>query len=133
VTPTITVKAGPGPGQITVTINGVPSVITIPGIAKPKVCVNTRRVALLGALPARFKVGQHVSIKVNGSRQLGVVNSRRRVSVRLPKTCGPVVFTVNDVPNTRKIRPVLRIWLLEGGTHIIRAGFPLPDTPIGLD
>ena len=46
-TPTITVTQGPGPNQITITVNGVPTVITIPvspsqPIAKP--CVNTPQV-----------------------------------------------------------------------------------------
>jgi hypothetical protein len=54
------------------------------------------------------------------------------VLVSLPKTCGPVVFVVNDTPNTRAIRPVLRIWLLQGGRRIVEAGSPLPIPPEGL-
>ena len=33
-TPTITVTAGPGPNQITITVNGVPTVITIPAASR---------------------------------------------------------------------------------------------------
>ena len=129
----ITVKPGPGANQFTITVNGVSTVITMPTPKPAPVCTNTKRTALLGALPARFKPGTHVSVAVDGSHQLGTVNAKRRVSVRLPKACGPVFFVVNDVPNTRAIRPVLRIWVLDGGSHIVRAGFPLPDPPAGLD
>ena len=95
-------------------------------------CVNTTRTALLGPLPFRFHQGLHVSVAVNGSRQLRTVGAGRKVNVSLPAACGPVAFVVNDRPNTRAIRPVLRIWLLEGGHRIVRVGSPLPVPPIGL-
>ena len=120
--------------NITITINGVPQTITVPGTVpstKPS-CVNTTRSALLGPLPFRFHRGLHVSVAVNGSRQLRTVQAGRKVNVSLPAACGPVAFVVNDVPNTRAIRPVLRIWLLEGGHRIVRVGSPLPVPPIGL-
>ena len=128
----ITVINGPNINQITITINGVPTVITIPGAAAPKACVNTQRNAVLGPLPNRFHAGLTVTTRVNGSVQNGRVLPGRKVAVRLPKACGPVAFVVNDRPNTRAIRPVLRIWLLEGGRRIVRVGFPLPTPPLGL-
>ena len=127
---------GPNINQITITINGVSTIITIPvavptpPIAKP--CVNTQRTALLGPLPVRFRPGLTVTTRVNGNAQNGRVQAGRKVSVRLPAACGPVAFVVNDRPNTRAIRPVLRIWLLEGGRRIVRVGFPLPIPPLGL-
>ena len=131
--PVISVVPGPGPGQFTITINGVPTVITIPGIpTQPVACVNTKRTALLGKLPVRFHKGLHVVVRVNGNRQLRTVRSGRKVLVSLPATCGTVAFVVNDTPNTRAIRPVLRIWLLQGGTHIIKVGAPLPIPPPAL-
>ena len=134
--PTVVVTQGPTSQtvNITITINGVPETITVPGTVpstKPS-CVNTKRTALLGPLPFRFHRGLHVSVAVNGSRQLRTVGAGRKVNVNLPAACGPVAFVVNDVPNTRAIRPVLRIWLLEGGHRIVRVGSPLPVPPIGL-
>ena len=132
----VTVTQGPTSQtvNVTITINGVPQTITVPGTVpstKPS-CVNTKRSALLGPLPFRFHRGLHVSVAVNGSRQLRTVQAGRKVNVSLPAACGPVAFVVNDVPNTRAIRPVLRIWLLEGNNRIVRVGSPLPVPPIGL-
>ena len=134
VVPPVTVTPGPTNTTvtITITINGVPQSVTVPGQLPAKPCVNTRRTALLGPLPFRFHQGLRVSVAVNGNRQLRTVQAGRKVSVNLPAACGPVAFVVNDVPNTRAIRPVLRIWLLEGGNRIVRVGSPLPVPPIGL-
>ena len=131
--PTVTVTPGPGANQITITVNGVPTVITIPVSAAPPVaCTNTRKTALLGPLPTRFKVGSRVSVRIDGKVQSRRVGDGRKVLVSLPKTCGPQAIVVNDVPNTRAIRPVLRIWVLTGGRGLQRVGFPLPIPPIGL-
>ena len=134
--PTVVVTPGPTSQtvNITITINGVPETITVPGTvpSASKACVNTRRTAQLGPLPFRFHRGLHVAVRVNGNQQLRTVGAGRKVSVNLPAACGPVAFVVNDVPNTRAIRPVLRIWLLEGGNRIVRVGSPLPVPPIGL-
>lgn len=134
--PVVTVTQGPTSQtvNITITINGVPETITVPGTvpSASKACVNTRRTAQLGPLPFRFHRGLHVAVRVNGNQQLRTVGAGRKVSVNLPAACGPVAFVVNDVPNTRAIRPVLRIWLLEGGNRIVRVGSPLPVPPIGL-
>jgi hypothetical protein len=129
----VTVTPGPGANQFTITVNGVSTVITIPvNTTPPIVCTNTKRTALLGPLPTRFKVGMTVTTRVDGVVQNGRVVAGRKVLVRLPKECGPVTFVVNDRPNTRAIRPVLRIWLLQGGNRIVRVGFPLPIPPLGL-
>jgi hypothetical protein len=146
--PTVTVTNGPNINNITITINGVPTVITIPGSGtggsgsgggtgsggsgSGAACVNTKRTAVLGPLPVRFRPGLTVTTRVNGNAQNGRVLAGRKVNVRLPAACGPVAFVVNDRPNTRAIRPVLRIWLLEGGNRIVRVGFPLPVPPLGL-
>ena len=126
----------PGPTNttvtITVTINGVPQSVTVPGTLPARPCVNTQRTALLGPLPARFRAGLPVTVAVNGDHQNRTMQAGRKVRVTLPAACGPVALVVNDRPNTRAIRPVLRIWLLEGGSRIVRVGFPLPTPPIGL-
>lgn len=132
--PTVVVTPGPTSQTvtITITINGVPQSITVPGTLPATPCVNTRRTALLGPLPTRYHAGLTVTTRVNGSTQNGRVQAGRKVNVRLPAACGPVALVVNDRPNTRQIRPVLRIWLLEGGNRIVRVGFPLPVPPVGL-
>lgn len=129
--PTITVMQGPGPNQITITINGVPTVITIPGIPKP--CVNTRKSATLGPLPHRFQGVKRVSVQVNGHRQVVPLSEQRTAKLNLTKVpCGVFPLVINDVPNTKAVTPVLRIWSLTGGNGLQRAGFPLPIPPIGL-
>ena len=134
VVPPVTVTPGPTNTTvtITITINGVPQSVTVPGTLPTAPCVNTRRVAQLGPLPSRFRAGLPVTVAVNGDHQNRTMQPGRKVNVRLPAACGPVALVVNDRPNTRQIRPVLRIWLLEGGSRIVRVGFPLPTPPIGL-
>jgi hypothetical protein len=84
-------------------------------------------------LPRRFRVGLHVRIVIDGKVQLGTVQKGRMVPINLTGLpCGVYAIVVNDVPNTRKIRPVLRIWALTGGNGLQRIGWPLPQTPIGL-
>ena len=134
--PTVTVTPGPGANQFTITINGVSTVITIPVAVSPpiaKPCVNTRKTAVIGPLPARFQGVKRVSVQIHGKRQTVALSKHRtaRVSLRgVP--CGTFAVVVNDVPNTRAVIPVLRIWALTGGNGLQRAGFPLPDPPIGL-
>ena len=138
-TPTITVTQGPGPNQITITVNGVPTVITIPvspsqPIAKP--CVNTRKSAIIGPLPRRFQGVKRVVINVNvGGHHHQVVALRPNRTARVNLTrvpCGVYPITVAAFPNLRQVVPVLRIWALTGGKGLQRAGFPLPIPPIGL-
>ena len=131
--PTITVVQGPGPNQITITINGVPTVITIPVGVNPKPCVNTRKSAILGPLPHRFQGVKRVSVQVNGHRQVVPLSKNRTARLNLTKVpCGVYPLVINDVPNTKAVTPVLRIWSLTGGNGLQRAGFPLPIPPIGL-
>ena len=102
-----------------------------PPIAKP--CVNTRKSAILGPLPRRFQGVKRVSIQVYGHRQVVALNKNRTARVDLTKVpCGVFPLVINDVPNTKAVVPVLRIWSLTGGNGLQRAGFPLPIPPIGL-
>lgn len=131
--PTITVVQGPGPNQITITINGVPTVITIPVGVNPKPCVNTRKSATLGPLPRRFQGVKRVSVQVNGHRQVVPLSEKRTAKLNLTRVpCGVFPLVINDVPNTKAVTPVLRIWSLTGGNGLQRAGFPLPIPPPGL-
>ena len=84
--PTVIVTPGPTSQtvNITITINGVPETITVPGTVpgtNPG-CVNTLRSAQLGPLPTRFRPGLHVSVAVNGSHQLRTVGAGRKVAVQ---------------------------------------------------
>jgi hypothetical protein len=144
---TITVPAPPSPPEIvvtpgpinntvtiTITINGTSTSTTIPGTVpgtKPS-CTNTRKSAVLGPLPTRYASVRRVTVAINGHHQTESTLPGRRVNVTLPKACGTYPIVINDVPNKRSIRPVLRIWTLNGGNSLIRAGFPLPVSPIGL-
>jgi hypothetical protein len=126
------VTPGPGPGQITITINGVPTVITIPGVI-PKPCVVTRKTAIIGPLPRRFTGVKNVAVQIHGHRQNVPLSKNRTAKISLAGLpCGVYPIVVNDIPNTKAIVPVLRIWALTGGRTIQKAGFPLPDPPIGL-
>lgn len=134
--PTIVVTPGPVNNTviITITINGTSTSTTVPGTmpgSKPA-CVNTRKSAVLGPLPERYAKVKRVSVAINGHHQTSNTLPGRRVNVTLPKACGTYPIVINDVPNKRSIRPVLRIWTLNGGNSLIRAGFPLPVPPIGL-
>ena len=144
---TVTVPAPPSPPEIvvtpgpinntvtiTITINGTSTSTTIPGTVpgtKPS-CTNTRKSAVLGPLPSRYASVHRVTVAINGHHQTESTLPGRRVNVTLPKACGTYPIVINDVPNKRSIRPVLRIWTLNGGNSLIRAGFPLPVPPIGL-
>ena len=136
-TPTIVVTAGPvnNTVNITITINGVPQTITVPGTvpgSKPG-CVNTLRSARLGPLPVRFGKVHRVAVSINARNQIRTVQRGRFVTVSTAGlACGTYPIVVNDFPNTRAIVPVLRIWTLTGGKHVQRAGFPDPVPPIGL-
>lgn len=144
---TVTVPAPPSPPQIvvtpgpvnntvtiTITINGATTSTTVPGNVPGTLpsCVNTRKSAVLGPLPERYASVRRVSVAINGHHQVASTLSGRRVRINLPTACGTYPIVINDVPNKRSIRPVLRIWTLNGGNSLVRAGFPLPVPPIGL-
>jgi hypothetical protein len=137
-TPPPTVIVTPGPTSttvnITITINGVPTTVTVPGTVPGTLpsCVNTRKSAVLGPLPVRYSKVKHVAVRINGHVQNHNTLPGRRVQVNLPTACGVYAIVVNDIPNKRSIRPVLRIWNLTGGRGLQRIGFPLPVPPIGL-
>ena len=126
-TPTITVTAGPGPGQITITVNGVPTVITIPGL--PSTCINTRQSAVLGPLPTRFRAGMKVGITSKGHTQLATVREGAGghafvtvITAQLP--CGVYPIVVRPVPKRKGFAPALRIWSFTGGNTLNRFWFP---------
>lgn len=135
--PTIVVTPGPVTNtvNITITINGVPQTVTVPGSvpgSKPA-CTNTLKSARLGPLPVRFKRTHRVAVSINARNQIRSVLKGRFVNVSTAGlACGTYPIVVNDFPNTRAITPVLRIWTLTGGKRVQRAGFPDPVPPIGL-
>ena len=134
--PTIVVTPGPvnNTVTITITINGTTTSTTVPGTipgSKPA-CVNTTGSALLGPLPSRYSKVKRVSVAINGKHETTNLLSGRFARISVPKECGTYPIVINDVPNTRKIRPVLRIWQVDNGNKLVRAGFPLPIPPIGL-
>lgn len=134
--PTVVVTPGPVNNTviITITINGTSTSTTVPGTmpgSKPA-CANTRKSAVLGPLPTRFAKVKRVAVRINGHVQNHNTLPGRRVQVNLPKACGVYAIVINDIPNKRSIRPVLRIWNLTGGNGLQRIGFPLPVPPIGL-
>lgn len=134
--PTVVVTPGPVNNTviITITINGTSTSTTVPGTmpgSKPA-CANTRKSAVLGPLPTRFSKVKRVAVRINGGVQNHNTLPGRRVQVNLPKACGVYAIVINDIPNKRSIRPVLRIWNLTGGNGLQRVGFPLPVPPIGL-
>ena len=135
--PTVIVTPGPitNTVTITITVNGVPETVTVPGTVpgtKPG-CKVTLKSAKLGPLPVRFGKTKHVAVALNGHNQIRSVLAGRRVNVNLTGlACGTYPIVVNDSPNTRAIVPVLRIWTLTGGRGLQRAGFPDPVPPIGL-
>lgn len=71
---------------------------------------------------------------INGKAHFGVVRGKNRQVKVSPKglACGVYPIVINDVPNTRAIRAVMRIWVITGPKHILRIGFPLPEPPLGL-
>lgn len=134
--PTIVVTPGPvnNTVTITITINGATTTTTVPGTmpgTKPS-CVNTRKSAVLGPLPIRYAKVKEVAVRINGHVQNHNTLPGRKVQVNLPTVCGTYPIVINDIPNKRSIRPVLRIWTLTGGNGLQRVGFPLPVPPIGL-
>jgi hypothetical protein len=135
--PTVVVTPGPvnNTVTITITINGSTSTTTVPGTVPGTLpgCVSRLTSAKLGPLPVRYARVQHVDVRIGGEVQFRSVLPGRRVNVNLAGlACGTYPIVVNDVPNKRSIRPVLRIWELTGGTGLRRVGFPLPVPPIGL-
>lgn len=134
--PTVVVTPGPvnNTVTITITINGTSTSTTVPGSmpgTKPA-CVNTRKSAVLGPLPERYASVRRVAVRINGQVQNHNTLPGRKVQVNLPTACGTYPIVINDIPNKRSIRPVLRIWNLTGGNGLQRIGFPLPVPPIGL-
>jgi hypothetical protein len=134
--PTIVVTPGPvnNTVTITITINGTSTSTTVPGTmpGSEPACVNTRKSAVLGPLPIRYAKVKEVAVRINGGVQNHSTLPGRHVNVNLPTKCGVYAIVINDVPNKRSIRPVLRIWSLTGGNGLQRVGFPLPVPPIGL-
>jgi hypothetical protein len=137
--PPPTVVVTPGPVNqtvtITITINGVPETITVPGAMPGTLpsCTNTLKSAVLGPLPVRYARVKTVDVRINGKVQQHPTLKGRHVNVNLAGlACGTYPIVINDVPNKRSIRPVLRIWTLTGGKGLQRVGFPLPVPPIGL-
>ena len=135
--PTVVVTPGPTSQtvNITITINGVPETVTVPGTmpgAKPA-CKVTLKSVELGPLPTRFSKVKRVSVVIDGHKQIRSVTKGRKVNVSVAGlACGTYATVVNDFPNTRKVVPVLRIWVLTGGKGIQKIGFPDPVPPIGL-
>lgn len=135
--PTVVVTQGPvnNTVNITITINGVPQTITVPGQlpgSNPS-CVNTSTSATLGPLPVRFSKTKRVTVVVGGRHQVRTLGKGRNVKINVAGlACGVYPIVANDFPNTRAIVPVLRIWTLGAGKKITRAGFPDPLPPIGL-
>lgn len=135
--PTIVVTQGSvnNTVNITITINGVPQTITVPGQmpgTNPS-CFNTTASASLGPLPVRFSKTKRVTVVVGGRHQVRTLGKGRNVKINVAGlACGVYPIVANDFPNTRAIVPVLRIWTLGAGKKITRAGFPDPLPPIGL-
>lgn len=129
--PVITITAGPGPGQFTITVNGASTVVTVPGITLPSQgCVNTRKSAVLGPLPARFKTGMRVSITTKGQTQVQTVEHGHLVRVDLSNLpCGVFPIAIRH-PG---LLPAWRIWSLTGGATLNRFWFPgSPFSGVGL-
>jgi hypothetical protein len=135
--PTVVVTQGPinNTVNITITINGVPQTITVPGQlpGSNPTCINTDSSARLGPLPSRFSKTKRVTVVVGGRHQVRNLLRGRNVNINVAGLeCGVYPIVANDFPNTRAIVPVLRIWTLGAGKKITRAGFPDPIPPIGL-
>lgn len=127
-TPVVTVTPGPGANQFTITVNGVPTVITIPVTPSPS-CVNTRQSALLGPLPVRFTKGMKISITAKGHTQLSVVQKGQGghgfAKVKLGQLpCGVYPLVIRPSPKRPNFKPALRIWSLTGGNTLNRFWFP---------
>ena len=122
VTPVITVVPGPGAGQFTITVNGVPTTITIPTPKPAPECVNTLKSALMGPLPHTFKVGMKVTIESRNHSQTGTVIAERKVRVNTTGVpCGTYAISIH---NPKVKRPAWRIWQFTGGKGLIRFWFP---------
>lgn len=122
----ITVVPGPNPGQVTITVNGVSTVITAPSAPG---CVNTRQSAVLGPLPDRFTPGMRVGITAKGHTQTATVREGAGghafvtvITGQLP--CGVYPMVIRPVPKRRGFAPALRIWSLTGGNALNRFWFP---------
>lgn len=124
-TPTITVTQGPGANQITITVNGVPTVITLPTTAgNLPTCVNTRKSAIMGPLPRQFTTGMRVKITTKGHSQFRTVRDGRKVFVNTSNLpCGVYPIAVRSVSNP-KLKPAWRIWSFTGGNTLNRFWFP---------
>ena len=95
--------------------------------------MSTLKSSTLGPLPFRFRNVKNVNVRIHGKVQTTRVLPGRKVVVNLTNVpCGVYAIVVNDTPDTRAVQPVLRIWALTGGKGIQKAGFPLPDPPLGL-
>jgi hypothetical protein len=135
--PTVVVTQGPinNTVNITITINGVPQTITVPGQLPGTTpsCVNTSASASLGPLPVRFSKTKRVAVAVGGRNEVRSLSAKRFANINVAGLeCGVYPIVANDFPNTRAIVPVLRIWTLGPGKKIQRAGWPDPLPPIGL-
>lgn len=127
--PTIVVTPGPVNNTVTVTItiNGVPTSTTVPGSMPGTLpaCVNTRKSAVLGPLPIRFKTGMQVSITSFGHVQIQRVRAGHKVLVNLSNVpCGVFPMVVRPNPSRSGFKPALRIWSLTGGNNLQRFWFP---------
>jgi hypothetical protein len=119
----ITVKPGPGKNQFTITINGVPTTITMP-TPKPTLCVNRVKTAIMGPLPHQFVVGSKVSVSTRGKSQTVVVGPERKIKVNTSNLkCSTYAIAIRSLTNP-KLRPAWRIWQFTGGHGLIRFWFP---------
>ena len=122
--PTVIVTpAAPGTVNVTVNVNGTPVTVNVPGSVPGSVpsCVNTRKSATLGPLPARFTTGMRVGITSNGHTQFQTVRPGRRVMVDLSRLpCGVYPMVIRH----GRLKPALRIWSLTGGNRLTRFWFP---------
>ena len=120
--PAISVAPGPGAGQFTITVNGVPTTITIP--ERPG-CVNTRKSAILGPLPLRFRNGMRIGVTSKGHTQFATVNAQHKVRVQLGQLpCGVYPLVIRPQPRRPGFKPAWRIWSLTGGNTLNRFWVP---------
>lgn len=123
--PIVTVTQGPVTNtvNVTITINGVPQTVTVPGTMPGQLpaCVNTRKSAVLGPLPLQFKTGMRVSLTSNGHTQFSTVMAGRRVNVNTSNLpCGVYPIAIRH-PG---LKTAWRIWSFTGGNRLTRFWFP---------